>query len=134
MGHKKDNNTLFIVDDESNILLSLERMLRNSGYEINTFNDPLIALERLKETQVGVVVADQCMPQMRGDEFLSLVSDIQPHIKSIVLSGYSPEALDGLAKSEFRAWRYLAKPCDDEELRQSVKEAFELFNEAQCEQ
>ncbi|OMH27153.1 response regulator [Motiliproteus sp. MSK22-1] len=128
MLESKTNNTLLILDDEPNVLKALKRVLSGSGYNIHAFTRPYDAIEMLQEAEIGVIIADQCMPQMEGDEFLAIADQNQPRAVRIAISGYVDTSFKERATDGKDAWRYLTKPWNDDELRTVVTEAFKRFN------
>ena len=128
MADSKENKTLLILDDEPNILKAMQRALQQEHYDIHSFTRPYDALEMLQEVEIGVIIADQCMPQMEGDEFLAKADQCQPNAVHIAITGYSDRDFEQRAANGTYAWRYLTKPWDDDELRQIVAEAFQRYN------
>ncbi|MBS1810114.1 MAG: response regulator [Acidobacteria bacterium] len=112
--------TILFVDDESNILQGLQRMLRPMRREWNLCfaNSGAEALTILAEKQVDVIVSDMKMPGMDGAQLLEEVSHKYPHIVRIILSGYSEK--EYMVRSNGTAHEYLAKPCDTERLKDAV--------------
>jgi len=118
-------HTLLFVDDESAILSSLRRLFRKSGYEILTAESGEAALEILAEREVALIVSDQRMPGMIGAEVLAHARKVQPDATRIILTGHADLAAATQAINEGGVHRYIAKPWDDEELRQVIREALE---------
>lgn len=116
--------TLLLVDDEPNILTSLQRVLRRDGYRIMACDDPFKALDVLAEDRVDVILADQRMPGMSGVEFLRRAKTLHPETVRIVLSGYIDLQFITDAINEGAIYKFLTKPWDDEQLREQVREAF----------
>lgn len=116
--------TILLVDDEVNILSSLQRLLRRKGYKVLVAESGLKGLEQMACHDVGVVIADLRMPQMSGAEFLGKVRAMYPAAVRIVLSGYTD--LDSLtyAVNTGELYKLLTKPWNDDELLQTVQEAF----------
>ena len=81
--------TLLLVDDETNMLTALKRLLRRDGYRILTATDGAKGLEILAQEEVQVVISDQRMPHMSGTNFLNRVRQIHPETVRIILSGYT---------------------------------------------
>jgi diguanylate cyclase (GGDEF)-like protein/PAS domain S-box-containing protein len=116
---------LLLVDDEPNIAMALKRLLRREGYQILTAASGREALEILAvNTDVGVVVSDQRMPEMSGIELLSKVKVLYPHMVRIVLSGYTElnSVTEAINKGEI--YRFLTKPWEDDVLKDVIREAF----------
>ncbi len=126
--------TLLLVDDESNILTALKRLLRRDGYIILTADSGLAGLELLASNPVDVIISDQRMPGMTGIEFLRRAKEIYPETIRMVLSGYTELQSVTDAINEGAIYKFLTKPWDDDQLRENIKEAFrhkEIVNENQ---
>lgn len=116
--------TLLLVDDETNILAALKRMMRRDNYQILTAGGGQEALDVLGQHEVGVIVSDQRMPGMTGTEFLHIAKDLYPDTMRIVLSGFTELQSVTDAVNEGAIYKFLIKPWDDEQLRGHVAEAF----------
>ncbi|WP_020651067.1 response regulator [Solimonas variicoloris] len=118
-------STLLLIDDEERILRSLAMLFRGQ-YELIATTDPATALRAVAEQRVDVVVSDQRMPLMRGADLLKQVRARSPHTMRILLTGYSE--LDAVVASvnEGEIFRFVNKPWDAEDLRQTVRQAAEI--------
>lgn len=116
---------LLIVDDEPNVVTALQRLLRSEGYHIFGAADAREALEILAVTKdIGVVLTDQRMPGMSGIELLSKVKVLYPNISRLVLSGYTEVKTITEAINRGEVYKFITKPWEDEELRESLRDAF----------
>lgn len=116
--------SILLVDDEENILRSIQRLLMDEEYEIETATSGEEGLAKLKTLpNVGVIVSDQRMPGMNGAEFLGRSREIAPHAIRILLTGYSDVTATIEAINKGGASRYIAKPWDDDELLQALRDA-----------
>jgi len=122
-----DDRKLLLVDDETNILKALKRLLRRDGYTILLANSGEEALQLLPENKIGVIISDHRMPAMTGTELLAEVKNLYPDITRVVLSGFSDIDSITEAINQGNIYKYLAKPWDDAEIRTTVQEAFERF-------
>ena len=115
--------TVLIVDDEERILSALRRLFRKEGYELLASSEPLEALEMIKKNEVDVIISDQRMPEMSGSELLAAARDVRPDAIRIMLTGYTDlqSAEDAINKGE--VWRFLVKPWNDQDLRNTVRQA-----------
>ena len=122
--------TLLLIDDESNVLSAIRRVLRHENYRILTASSGEEALALLAQHPVGVILTDQRMPGMSGTELLSRARQMHPKAIRMVLSGYT--GLDSLAEAINRGEisRFLTKPWQDEELLDAVREAFRRYAES----
>lgn len=128
MADEQQRITVLLVDDEENILKSLQRLLMDEDFDIETATSGQAALEKLQSLEnVGLIVSDQRMPGMNGAEFLGRSQEYAPHAQRILLTGYSDINATIEAINKGGAGRYLSKPWDDEELVTVVRSAVELY-------
>jgi EAL domain-containing protein (putative c-di-GMP-specific phosphodiesterase class I)/ActR/RegA family two-component response regulator len=116
--------TLLLVDDDPAILSLMSRMLRHEGYRILTAESGQQALNLLAANQVGVVIADQRMPNMSGVELLRRVKGLYPDIVRVVMSAQVDVDTVTEAINQGAVYKVLAKPWDDDVLRATLKDAF----------
>ncbi len=105
-------NRILFVDDESNVLNGLRRMLRNmrGDWEMAFVDSGEKALEAMRGRKFDVIVSDMRMPGMDGAALLREVRRRHPRTARIILSGYSEN--ETVLKTVGPAHQYLAKPCD----------------------
>lgn len=118
---------ILFVDDEERILRSLAMQFRRH-YEVLTENDPLRALQRLREEPVHVLVSDQRMPQMSGSQLLAQAREIAPDTLRILLTGYSDLDAAVEALNSGGIFRYLTKPWDQQEMAFTLRQAAEMVS------
>jgi CheY-like chemotaxis protein len=118
--------TLLLLDDEQNVLSALRRALRADNYRILTADSPKAAFELLAQNTIQVIVSDQRMPEMNGTEFFGRVKDLYPDTVRIMLSEYSEIQAVTEAINRGAVYKYLHKPWEDEVLRATIKEAFQI--------
>jgi CheY-like chemotaxis protein len=119
--------TLLIVDDESNIVAAVARLLRREGYRILTAHSAAEAFEILALNRAQVVLSDHRMPGMTGAEFLGKLKVMYPDTVRILFSGYVE--MDALTDAVNRGavYRFLLKPWDDDVLRETIRDAFQYY-------
>ncbi len=120
---------VLFVDDEANILKTLQRLFLDEDYEIHTANSGKEALELIDDGLMPtVIVSDQKMPEMGGVEFLEKAKAKTPKSIRMVLTGYADinAAVDAINLGGI--YRYIMKPWNDDDLKLTVKEAIERFN------
>lgn len=110
---------LIIVEDESAIRQGLIEQIHweEYGFEIvGSAANGRTALDMIPQLNPDAMLIDIMMPIMTGLELLAEVNREYPHIKTVVLSGYSEFAYvqKGL---EYGITSYLLKPTKDEEIR-----------------
>lgn len=122
--------SIIIVDDEPNILNSLQRIFRSEPYKSLFASSGAEGLKLVKETPlVAVIISDQRMPEMNGSEFLARSREYAPDAIRMLLTGYSEMATTIAALNEGGATHYIAKPWDGPALLQTVREAIRLFHQ-----
>ena len=88
------SDLIMLVDDDDNVLDIEAELLGDLGYEVQKFNDSLMALEYYKKEheKINFVVLDLIMPNMGGKELHEELKKINKEIISIFISGYSGQA------------------------------------------
>jgi signal transduction histidine kinase len=120
--------TLLVVDDERDVLNSVRDWLR-IDYRVITFQRGAEALEYLRSGQVAdVILSDQRMPEMTGVQVLSEAKAIRPETTRLLFTAYIDIRTVIDAINQGNVFRYLAKPCDPEELAVVVRQAVEHHN------
>jgi len=78
---------ILIIDDEKNIVTSLQDILSDEGYEVVTANEGLGALELIQADPPDLILLDIWIPGMDGIEVLKVVKTYHPDIEVLVMSG-----------------------------------------------
>jgi response regulator RpfG family c-di-GMP phosphodiesterase len=120
-----NQKTVLCVDDETNVLNSLKRLLRREPFRLLTARGGEEALAVLAREEVHLIISDYRMPEMTGTQFLSQVATQYPDTIRVVLSGYADAAAIVAAINQGHIARFLAKPWDDEELKANLKSCLE---------
>lgn len=117
---------ILFVDDEPMLLNGLERSLRamRKEWEMEFAGGGREALEALARAPFDVIVTDMRMPKMDGADLLEEIKTRYPRTMRFVLSGQSDR--ETILRSIGPTHQYLSKPCDIEELKQKVAQAFAL--------
>jgi two-component system NtrC family sensor kinase len=119
---------ILCVDDERNVLRSLERIFLDDDYEIVLAGSGEEGLQVMGESgPFQVVISDYRMPVMNGVEFLKSVYDRWPETVRIVLSGYADASAIVAAINEGHIYRFIPKPWNDEELRVTIQNCVERY-------
>ena len=128
---------IICVDDEKIVLNSLKSQLKRlfeneEAYEIlfaESAEEALELIEELdeEEKQLALIVSDQIMPGMKGDQLLIEVHRTHPETMKILLTGQT--SLDAVQNAINRAglYRYVNKPWDTEDLNLTITEACKSY-------
>jgi len=117
--------TLLLIDDEESILQALRRQLRREGYRILSGRSGAEGLDILAKNDVDVVVSDQRMPGMTGEDFLRRVKELYPNTVRMVLSGYADMNSITNSINQGAIYKFISKPWDDQTLKDVILEAFQ---------
>lgn len=122
MGKKK----ILAVDDEPNILMSIEFILEMEGYEVHTARDGDEALEVAERVRPDLILLDVNMPRKDGYEVCRILREREDMVgtKVIMLTakGQTLEKKKGL---EVGADEYVTKPFSAEDLLQKIRASIE---------
>ena len=113
---------ILILDDEPIVVERLKPALEKEGHEVEVFTDPLQALERIKQSELDIVITDIRMEQLDGMNILEAVVDKNKRTKVIMITGYATleVARESLTKGAFD---FIAKPFKLKEIRGAVEKA-----------
>ena len=115
-----------IVDDEEMVLTSLRSFLMlETDYDIDTYDSPTKAIEKIRESSVDLVISDYLMPDMNGIEFLLEIKKLQPYATRILLTGYADKENAIKAINEVGLYQYVEKPWENEELKLIIQNGLE---------
>lgn len=121
-----DWNILF-VDDEKQILNSLKRMLRSEGYNIFIADNGLEAFQVLSKIKIHIVVSDQRMPGMNGNELLKEVKKLYPNTIRMILSGYADMNVIIESINSGDISQFIPKPWNEEDFKIIIRQALQEY-------
>ncbi|BBP82919.1 hypothetical protein PHLH8_25610 [Pseudomonas sp. Pc102] len=116
-----------LVDDDPLILRTLQRAMRDAGWELEPFDDPVLALHALAEKPYEVIVCDHHMPDIDGVTYLQFAKQCQPASIRILLSGMADHQALMQAINQAEIYRFIPKPWENEELLATVRGALTLY-------
>ncbi|MBD5802351.1 Transcriptional regulatory protein YycF [Azoarcus sp. Aa7] len=113
---------ILIADDEQNIVISLEFLMKREGYEVSVANDGDEAVRRIRAEKPDLVLLDVMMPKKSGFEVCQEVKS-NPELQSVRIlmltaKGRDTEVAKGLALG---ADAYMTKPFSTKELVERVR-------------
>ena len=120
-------HTLLIVDDEPDVLESL-RHLFHRRYRVVTAENGREGLAKLGAEDVHVILSDQRMPGMTGDQFLKAAREARPDAIRLLFTGYAEIQTVISAVNQGGIFRYINKPWDSEELEGVVAQAASQYD------
>ena len=121
-------NRILIVDDEDDINLLFKMVLEDNGFKVDTFNDPLVALQNFTAGSYDLLLLDMVMPNMNGFELYQKMRMLDDKAKICLLtaSGINHEEFKKRAASIADIENdiencFFIKPIENEELIKKVK-------------
>ena len=115
--------SVLLIDDEINVLHALRRQLKRD-FNVHIASTAEEGFAILHDNTIDVVISDQRMPNVPGNEFLAKVHQDWPRTSLILLTGYSD--MSAIVDSVNRAhiFAYVEKPWNIDALRAMVQSAF----------
>ncbi len=110
---------LLVVDDEKNMRLSLETVLRAEGYDVRLADSAEAALKLLAAEEVFMVITDARLGGMSGYEFLREAARKRPGLPLLMITAFATPKL-AVEAIKAGAIDYLAKPFEPDELLHAV--------------
>jgi len=122
-------NRILIVDDEDDINLLFKMVLDDNGFKVDTFTDPLVALQNFTAGSYDLLILDMLTPKMNGFELYEKIRMIDDKVKICFMtaSGINHEEFRKRAVSVAGIENYIEncffiKPMENEELIKRVNE------------
>lgn len=113
---------VLFVDDEPRVTSALKAIFRRE-YNVSVANSGADALTLMAKQSFDVIVSDQRMPHMLGNELLAKVASDHPQTMRILLTGFMDKQAIVDSINEGEIYRFINKPWRNEEMREVVAEA-----------
>lgn len=116
---------LLVVDDEPNVLYSIEKALESEELKVIVAPTGRQGLELVEQQRPDAVIVDVRLSDMSGLDVFDSVRLVAPHLPVIIITAYSTTetAIEAMKRGAFE---YLLKPIDLHQLREVVGRALEL--------
>ncbi|SRR6266487_2798950 len=86
--HSDKQKRILIVDDEPDIISVFEMVLKMNGFEVDAYNDPLLALSNFMPNSYGLVLLDIRMSKISGFELYKRMRNIDDRIKVCFMTAF----------------------------------------------
>ena len=123
------NRKVLCVDDEESILKGMQLHLSRE-FDLSTATSGEQGLKAFREDgPFAVVVGDMRMPGMDGTEMLKQIKDLDPKVKTILLTGHADFEVGGadLLQSG-QLYRIFTKPCSPAKLKSTIETGIRDYN------
>ena len=112
---------ILLIDDDPNVLTVLEKLLKKTGYTVDTAANGKEGLSRLEAVTPDLIITDLIMPDMGGIEFLRSLRKVEKSVPVIVMSGHPVGMKYTETARLLGAKSFLKKPFTSGELISSVE-------------
>ncbi|MBP7274578.1 MAG: PAS domain S-box protein [Kiritimatiellae bacterium] len=118
------DETILLVEDNPQVLKSVESMLRALGYTVWATTDPEEARRRAEDKAVALLLTDLVMPNINGRELAEAIRAHRPNLPCLFMSGYNAEIMgtDGVVVSNMF---FIDKPFTQSALGHIVRKALD---------
>ncbi|MDB4150589.1 response regulator [Pseudomonadales bacterium] len=114
-----------VIDDQPAVTGFLSIILSQAGYEVTIYNDPVMALDRLRRQPdaTDLIITDQYMPNLSGHAIIQAMRQVRADLPLILCSGHSEHSMmDSTSATSIHTIR---KPFEPAALLEIVAGIFE---------
>ena len=117
-------STVYVVDDDADVLRSLRFLLETDGFNVRTFRNAEALLNTVRSTGVDCFVIDYKMPDMNGIELARRLRNRDIAAPVVLITGYPDENIS--ARAEAAGVRHvLLKPLLEDSLVMRIRGAIQ---------
>ena len=121
------SRSIIVVDDEQELASLFKAFLKNEGYDVVSFTDPVLALVYYKETadKHSLIITDLRMPGICGIDLAKSIRVFDNKIKIFLMTAFDAKDLED--KEDFKNAkidRLIQKPVRFSDLREMIKDAW----------
>jgi DNA-binding response OmpR family regulator len=116
-------DVILAIDDDTELLNSIRRLLIREGWVVLTASDPLEGLQ-VYETHwrtIQLVLLDYFMPILRGDEVFERLQRINPHVRVLLTTACEDDVSQRMLKGGLSG--FVQKPLSSRDLIGRIREA-----------
>ncbi len=122
---KHNNKIILVVDDEPNILISIEILLKKEGFTVYCAENGEQAVHLFKEKNPDVVLLDVMMPIMDGFATAAIIRSLDVESKSkIIMLTAKGTPKDRMTGYSLGADEYIVKPFENQDLLNKINDKF----------
>lgn len=111
---------ILIIEDEQNMRIGLEEILKDAGYNVESFGNGQLGVDKLKQKDFDVVLTDLIMPVMGGMEVLKEIKHNKPKTCVILMTAFGTieNAVEAVKAG---ASDYISKPFKIDEVKTKIR-------------
>ena len=126
-----NNNRILLVDNEVDIALAFKIGLEDSGFRVDAFDNPEVALSSFKQGLYDLLLLDIKTPKMCGIEFYQRMKEIDEKVKVCFITASEIYYYERIAKEIFPSLgvgRLIRKPIKIDDLVKDLREELKSVN------
>jgi two-component system, NtrC family, response regulator PilR len=123
---KSGKGTVLLVEDEKSALDLLRKILEAEGLTVIPAENGRVALDRLEESVVDVIVTDLLMPVMTGTDLIAHLQNVSDPPPVIVVTAHGSKEAGRELVNRMGAYDYLSKPFQPDDLILKIERAVEM--------
>ena len=100
LSNQESKKRILVVDNETDMTTILKMALERIGFTVDTFNDPMLALDNFKPNRYTLAILDVMMPKMDGFELYTQLKKRDDETKFCFLTASSEPYLEILKKEK----------------------------------
>jgi DNA-binding NtrC family response regulator len=120
------DSKVLVIDDEETLIRALKAVLEGAGFTAIATSNPREGIQLFTEHKddIGVVLLDLLMPELRGEAVLEELRTVRSDVKVVLMSGFlGATEVEQFSKMGF--YGFLPKPFDPEDVIAKVSEILE---------
>ena len=122
------NKKILILDDDINVLKSIERNLYKKGFELHTFTEMKDAIDAVAKNNFALVITDYYLSSSIGTDFLTEVKQISPNTVRVLMTGKPDLTIAFEAVNKVNIFRILIKPFNFPELLDVINSSLHQYH------
>jgi DNA-binding response OmpR family regulator len=122
-----EKNRVLLVDDEPDVVYLVKRGLERSGFEVDAYTDPILALQNYKGDVYRLLLLDIKMPQLDGIELFNRIYKKDDKVKVCFFSAsdYLTSSLKDRLQNSPDKFLFISKPISIPEITRRIRQFFE---------
>ena len=114
---------ILVVDDESDICLVLDKVLSENGFVVDSYKNPMLALENFNARSYELIILDIRMPELNGFVLYREIKKLDKKVKvCFITAGEVYYDVYSDIFSSVPANYFIRKPIENEELMKRINE------------
>ena len=115
---------ILIVDDDDQLRISFEKLLKEEGYETSTAPSGEAGIKNLQQGLPDLVILDMRLPGMNGLETFKSIHEMEPKLPIIIMTAYGTTET-AIEATKLGAFDYILKPFDIPDMLKVIAQALE---------